>query len=115
MPRATAVARKTSTKARQKAEILIVDDEASIREILKEKLSEAGYRCQVAGSADEAEKKAGKRIPDLALCDIRMPGRTGEDLLEWLVGNHPDTAVIMVTAVGDLSTAVGCLKTGASS
>jgi len=113
MPRATATQRATPNTARSKADILIVDDEASICEILREKLKGAGYRCRTASSADEAQALVEKRAPEAVLCDVRMPGRSGVDLLGWLVERDFDAVTVMVTAVGDLSTAVDCLKAGA--
>lgn len=94
-------------------EILIIDDEASIREILQDSLSAAGYTCRTAATADRAQALVEKRAPEMVLCDVRMPGRSGVDFVKWLTGAYPDVVPVMVTAVGELETAIDCLKCGA--
>jgi len=97
----------------KQATILIVDDEAVIRKLLKQKLSGEGYHCQEAGSADQALDKLRSNPVELVLLDIKMPGKSGIELLPEIKANYPDTAVIMATAMTDTSTAVQCMKQGA--
>ena len=97
----------------QQGEILVVDDEAAIRKLLQRKLSQEGYRCREAGSAEQALTVLSTEPTDLAILDIKMPGKSGIELLEDIRRNHADTAIIMATAVTDLSTAIQCLKQGA--
>jgi DNA-binding response OmpR family regulator len=99
--------------AEVKGTILIVDDEESIRNILSRRLQEEGYSCEVASDGKEALWKAFVRDFDLVLMDIKMPGMSGMEALPQIVTNHPDTCVIVMTAVVDTETAVEAMKLGA--
>jgi DNA-binding NtrC family response regulator len=92
--------------------ILIVDDEESIRTVLHEKLHDR-YECRTASSGDEALGLLQARPSSLVLCDIKMPGRDGIQVLGEVVKAHPDTAVVMITALYDVDVAVRALKLGA--
>lgn len=94
--------------------LLVVDDDPAVREVLVALLAEEGYRGQAASSADEALEIFSKAEPDLAICDMKMPGRDGLWLLDRVRREHPDTAVIMLTGFGDTESAVECLRRGAS-
>jgi DNA-binding response OmpR family regulator len=96
-----------------KGTILIVDDEEAIRGILSRKLESDGYNCEVAADGKEALWKAFMKDFDLVLMDIKMPGISGMEALPQIVTNHPDTCVIMMTAVVDTETAVEAMKLGA--
>ena len=93
--------------------ILIVDDEDAIRSMLTRKLEGDGYCCEVASDGNEALWKAFMKDFDLVLMDIKMPGLSGMDALPQIVTDHPDTCVIMITAVVDAKTAVEAMKLGA--
>jgi putative two-component system response regulator len=93
--------------------ILIVDDEAAIRRLLREKLSKNGYGCEEASSAEQALNKLKSSPIELVILDVRMPGKSGIELLSELKVDHPDTAVIMATAVAEASVAIECMKHGA--
>jgi putative two-component system response regulator len=93
--------------------ILIVDDEDAIRSMLTRKLEGDGYRCEVAIDGKEALWKAFMKDFDLVLMDIKMPGLSGMEALPQVVTDHPDTCVIMITAVADARTAVEAMKLGA--
>ncbi len=93
--------------------ILIVDDEEAIRRLLHQKLSSEGYQCQKAGNADQALDELKSSPIALVILDIKMPGKSGIELLPEIKANHPDTAVIMATATTDTSTAIQCMKEGA--
>jgi len=97
------------------ASILVVEDEPSVREILTWRLMEEGYNCQPAPNALNALDcfQNGQKF-DLMMSDIRMPGMSGIDLLKKVRALDPDLAVIMVTAVSDMSIAIETLKMGAS-
>jgi response regulator RpfG family c-di-GMP phosphodiesterase len=92
--------------------ILIVDDEDAIRSMLTRKLEGEGYRCEVAVDGKEALWKAFMKDFDLVLMDIKMPGLPGMEALPQMVTDHPDTCVIMITAVADAKTAVEAMKLG---
>jgi putative two-component system response regulator len=93
--------------------ILIVDDEDAIRSMLTRKLELEGYNCEVAVDGKEALWKAFMKDFDLVLMDIKMPGMSGMEALPQMVTDHPDTCVIMITAVADAKTAVEAMKLGA--
>lgn len=93
--------------------ILIVDDEEVIRRFLHQRLSSEGYQCQEASSADQALDELKSNPTELVLLDIKMPGKSGMELLPELKVRYPDTAVIMATAIADTSTAIQCMKEGA--
>ena len=96
-----------------KATILIVDDEDSIRDILCRKLESLGYDCVIAADGKEALWKTFMQDFDLVLMDIKMPGMSGMEVLPKLVTDHPDTSVVMLTALSDVGTAVEAMKLGA--
>ncbi len=93
--------------------ILIVDDEHGIRKVLRHKLSSEGYQCHEAGNAAEALEKLDSNPVELVILDIRMPDRSGVDLLPDIKAGYPDTVVIMATVLTDAGTAVQCMKLGA--
>lgn len=99
--------------ATENRSVLIVDDEPMIRDNLERLLKPIGYDTVVAASGDEALEIVATREFSIALLDIRMPGASGLEVLAHLHINHPDTAVIMVTAVADVTTAVDAMKAGA--
>lgn len=86
---------KTATK------ILIVDDEFYIRDILSQWLTEEGYECVTAGNVDEACKLLTENSFSLALLDMMMPEKPGTVILHRLREDHPQVAVLMVTALDD--------------
>ena len=93
--------------------ILIVDDEELVRRLLHQKLSSEGYQCQEAGTPEQALDKLRSNAVELVLLDIKMPGKSGVELLPEIKANYPDTAVIMATATTDTSIAIQCMKQGA--
>ncbi len=98
----------------ERASILIVDDEVTMREVLFRNLRSEGYQARVAGSVAEAMAVLDREAADLVLSDVMMPGGTGLELLEQIKDHYPDTAVIMVTALADIQAAIDALKLGAS-
>jgi len=95
------------------ARILVVDDEDTIRELLQETLSQEGYACHSAASVDEAAAQLQQQPFNLVICDVKMPGRSGLELLQIIRENYPDTATLMATAVAELTPAIESLKMGA--
>src|SRR5208283_2107701 len=72
-----------------------------------------GYHCEEASSSDETLDKMRTYSADLIMLDIKMPGKSGMDLLPELKVNYPATAVIMATAVAEANIAIQCVKLGA--
>lgn len=102
-----------SPTPREPQRILVVDDDDSVRAALARYLQKTGYETvQANGGAAALELLQQARFAAM-LCDIRMPGMTGVDLLPRVVAHDPDIAVIMLTAVGDPGSAIQCLKLGA--
>ncbi len=101
-------------ESRQKSRILIVDDEPVIREVLHERLSNAGFDCQVARNSAEALKQIRSAPYNLVLSDIAMPGGDGISLLRQIKNEQPDLDVVMLTGVVDVETAIRAIRLGAS-
>jgi len=96
-----------------KGQILVVDDEAAQREILRTILTAEDYQVETAGTAAEALDKGGKRRFDLILSDLRMPGADGLSLVRDLSREDPPTLVIIMTGFGSLDSAEQAMKQGA--
>ena len=97
----------------RKNKILIVDDEAVVRSVLRQILSNEGYCCDEAADAYQAMEKLTGYEAELVILDIQMPGKSGVELLPEIKLSHSDTAVIMVSATIDIHVAVQCMKYGA--
>ena len=97
----------------KEARILIVDDETSVRDILSRKLTKEGYRCTVASDGPSALKNLRVYQFELVLLDINMPGKSGTSVLKQIVDNYKDVAVIMITALSDVQTAIDTMRRGA--
>jgi two-component system, NtrC family, nitrogen regulation response regulator NtrX len=94
--------------------ILVVDDEADIRGLLKEILAEEGYEVEVAADATQARTSRATHVPDLVLLDIWMPDTDGITLLrEWSVTDGYDCPVVMMSGHGTVETAVEATRLGA--
>ena len=96
-----------------RGKILIVDDEESIRDILSRKLQSEGFDLETAADGKEALWKLFMEDYALVLMDIKMPGLSGMEALPKIITDHPDTCVVMITAVADIQTAVQAMKLGA--
>jgi two-component system, OmpR family, alkaline phosphatase synthesis response regulator PhoP len=98
---------------RQLIKALVVDDDESILILLRRVLTDAGYNVMTAANGQEAIDIASGEDFDVALLDISMPGMSGIEVLHWLSENRPAVCPVMITAVIDVQTAVGAMKTGA--
>ncbi len=78
--------------------ILVVEDEDTQRLLYKEELSEMGYEVQLAADGDEAIKMVKQQRPDLVILDIRMPGKSGFEVLQEMLNDQPRVPVIINTA-----------------
>ncbi|MGH7720981.1 MAG: response regulator, partial [Gemmatimonadaceae bacterium] len=93
--------------------ILLVDDEEAIRLALSKFLRSRGYEVEVADSAPAALDALGQSDFSLMLCDIRMPGMSGLEMVPQALSARPDLGVIIITAVNDAPTATEALSCGA--
>ena len=103
-----------SAKDRKKYKILVVDDELSLRDSLKEWLEEEGFTTGMAESGQQALDMLAKEDYHLMLTDIRMPGMDGVALLTRAKKRHPELEVVMMTAYATIDTAVDAMKIGAN-
>jgi putative two-component system response regulator len=94
--------------------ILIVDDEETIRLALRKFLRSRGYEVEIAGSGDQALEVLDNGPFTLMLCDVRMPGMTGVQVVPLAIEKDPDLGIIMLTAVNDAATATEVLSHGAT-
>jgi DNA-binding NtrC family response regulator len=95
--------------------ILVVDDEAPIRDMVKKSLFQmGGFDVEVAKNGLEAIEKIEKDVFDLVLTDLKMPGMDGLELLKTIKGTRPEVMVILMTAYGSIETAVEAMKMGAN-
>ena len=97
-----------------KANILVVDDEKDMTRLLQRTLEpEINCRVSMAFSAKMAISIIDQEAFDLVICDIRMPGMDGFELLGHIRTNYPDLTVVMLTAFGNIESAVKAIKKGA--
>ncbi len=94
--------------------VLIIDDEAAIRESLQTLLELEGFEVECAVNADEGLTRIGERSFDLVLLDLALPDRNGLDLLADLRTSNPQLSVIMITAYGTVENAVRAMQGGAA-
>lgn len=99
----------------KQSRILIVDDEDTIRNLLKSRMTREGFEVFVASNADEAEKHLAQ-TPEIGVIvtDIKMPGRDGIALLKAIKEGSPSRRVIVITGHGEKEMAVQALRSGAS-
>ena len=93
--------------------ILIIDDERSIRNSLKEILADEGYEVDVAENGATGCAMVDKEKYSVIFCDIKMPEMDGMEVLGRLTEMGIDSAVVMISGHGDIDTAVECIKKGA--
>src|SRR6185295_8733028 len=96
-----------------KGKILVVDDDASMTELLSERLRRRQFDVTTAQGAAEARVAFDNAQPDVVVTDLNMPGQSGLQFCEWVVTNRADTPVILITAFGSLDTAVAAIRAGA--
>jgi DNA-binding NtrC family response regulator len=93
--------------------ILVVDDDAAMREMIVSLLEEQGFRASGCGGVDEALEALREQPADAVLSDIRMPGKSGLDLLGEIRELRPEVPVVLMTAFGSIDSAVEAMRAGA--
>ncbi|MGH9510903.1 MAG: sigma-54-dependent transcriptional regulator [Terriglobales bacterium] len=93
--------------------VLIIDDEAEIRESLQTLLEMEGFQVETAATAQQGLSSIGEHAFDLVLLDLALPDRNGLDLLSELHDHDPQLSVIMITAYGTVENAVRAMQSGA--
>jgi two-component system response regulator AtoC len=96
-----------------KANVLVVDDQDSIRHFVSQALEDDGYTVVTAASVREARAAIEKDMPDLAFLDLKLPDGTGLELLREIKRVQPEVPVVLMTAFGELETAVEAMSAGA--
>lgn len=95
------------------AAILLIDDEKSIRNVLRDILLHEGYQVEEAADGEKGIQQLKEKTFDLVLCDIKMPKMDGLEVLQQIMQLHPDLPVIMISGHGTIETAVDAVKKGA--
>jgi two-component system, NtrC family, nitrogen regulation response regulator NtrX len=95
------------------ATILVIDDERSIRNTLKEVLEYENHQVELAEDGIQGLEMVQKKPYDIVLCDIKMPNMDGMEVLEKIFEISPDATVIMISGHGNIDTAVEAIKKGA--
>jgi two-component system, NtrC family, response regulator AtoC len=93
--------------------VLVVDDDPTTYRLLREALAQEGYQVETAEGGREAVGKAGARLFDVVLLDVRIPDLNGVEVLRELKHLSPETVVIMMTAFGSIETAIETIQEGA--
>jgi two-component system, response regulator RegA len=93
--------------------ILLVDDTFVLRERLSTAMEQRGFRVETAGNYDEALEVFRKRPTELAVLDLRMPGKSGLELLRKLLQLAPDTRIIILSGFGSIPASIDAVRAGA--
>ncbi len=97
----------------QKHNILVVDDEKNILKVVATTLGKESYAVDTARSSEEAIEKFDSDTHDLIITDLKLPGKGGMELLEYVKSRNPQIPVIMITAFGTIENAVEAMRKGA--
>jgi two-component system response regulator RegA len=102
------------TDTQQKPSILIVDDDEVFRTRLARAFVDRGYDVRTAGDYDSAVAQAQADSPELAVLDLKMPGRSGLELVKALREIDPATKMLVLTGYGSIATAIDAVRLGAT-
>ncbi len=100
--------------SKSRGRVLVVEDEAYVRDSLVAILRAGGFEVDPAASVAEAVSQLAKAPVDVVISDLRMPGADGLELVRRMQASSPETPVIMLTGHGNVASAVECLRAGAS-
>jgi DNA-binding NtrC family response regulator len=114
MPETATSTSRTRGQTSSPGTILIIDDEAAIRESLQVLLEMEGYQVEVGGTAEEGLARLAEGVFDLVLLDLALPDKNGLDVLAELRERDPAANVIMITAYGTVENAVKAMQRGAA-
>src|SRR5580693_10204330 len=93
--------------------LLLVEDEAALREVIGEQLTDRGYHVVQAGSGEAALERLAEFAFDIIVTDLRLPGIDGSAVVDAAVERYPDIVAIVVTGYGTVKDAVEAIKRGA--
>src|SRR5690348_13665928 len=94
-------------------DVLVVDDEPALREVLALRIESWGHDVRAVGDTIAAERDIERRRPDIVLCDVVLPGRSGLEFLKWVKHYEVRLPIVMMTAHGNIDAAVEAMKAGA--
>ncbi len=114
MSEAAVISRPMNETRSSMGSVLIIDDEAAIRESLETLLEMEGYDVESADSGESGLARIGERSFDLVLLDLALPDRNGMELLAEIHAQDPQLSVIMITAYGTVENAVRAMQVGAA-
>lgn len=93
--------------------ILIVEDDLTFSRILKAWFARRNFLVDTAVNGSEVRKKITENVPDLVICDLKLPGENGISILEWIKKEYSHVVVIMMTGYADIQSAVMAMRLGA--
>jgi DNA-binding NtrC family response regulator len=93
--------------------VLLVDDDATFRQVVSNELSRLGYQIAAVGSGEDAIRRMATCEPDVVLLDLRLPGMNGLEVLKSIRSNAPATEVVIMTGHGSIDTAIESIRSGA--
>jgi len=96
-----------------KARVLLIDDDPSMLEVMAARLTRREFLVTTLTSADEAVRLLAQQDFDAVVTDLKMRGMSGTELCSWVAQNRPDVPVIVITAFGNLETAIAAMRAGA--
>ena len=103
----------SATETKSGSRILVVDDDRDIRLLLVRELRDLGQEVIEAEDAEAAIAEIARRLFDIVITDIRMPGMDGIQLTEWIKEQTPHTEVIVITGYAEVETAARAMHLGA--
>ena len=95
------------------ASVLLVDDDATFRQVMAKELSRLGYQVETVATGEEALRQVAASEPDVVLLDMRLPGMNGLEVLKSIHASAPATEVVMLTGHGSIDTAIESIRIGA--
>src|SRR5713101_8336540 len=102
-----------SEQKSHRARVLVVEDEAYVRNSLGELLRSRGFDVELAAAFPEAMERLARAPVDLVLTDLKLPGADGLELVRRITASFGGTPVIVLTGQGTIASAVECMKAGA--
>jgi two-component system response regulator RegA len=94
--------------------LLLVDDDATMRDVLARALGERGFDVRTAGTTGAAATLASENPPEYAVVDLRLPDGSGLALVTTLIAHDPHTRIVVLTGYGSIATAIEAIKLGAT-
>jgi DNA-binding NtrC family response regulator len=95
------------------ASVLLVDDDATFRQVMANELKRIGYQIEAVGTGEEAIRQIATFEPDIVLLDMRLPGMSGLDVLKSIHASTPATEIVMLTGHGSIDTVIESIRIGA--